>query len=169
MQIFLDHPVRIHNNNLILISKRSLTIRTTSTSASIRSWYIYCSRSFFISTGSSSVCATVNNRIRQRAQTLFRFKRKATRKRRPPSWIIHQISIVPSWICLLSGKLSTFFGTMTAHCRASATAIVPIRSYDEKSHLIYRSNLLTNKSIRSVTIKISSPLCWPTKNNCIRS
>ena len=117
------------------------TISTTSTSASILNWYIYCSRSFFISTELSSNCATVNNRIRHRDQTLFRFRRKAIRNRRPPSWIIHQISMVPSWICLLSGKLSIFLGTITAHCRASAMAIVPI--YEFSFEEIHRWKELT--------------------------
>jgi len=147
---------------------RNQTISTTLTSASIRNWYIYCSRSFFISTELSSSCATVNKRIRQRDQTLLRFNRKAIRKSRPPSCIIHHISIVPSWICLLSGNVSIFFGTITAHRRASAIAIVPILN------LYYilgneRKIIFTNKCFSCITIKIFFPTYWPTKNNCIWS
>ena len=125
----LDFPTERNFYFAIECNVFFLTISTTFTSASMRNWYMYCSKSRFISTELSSSWATVNNRIRHRAHTLLRFNRKAIRNRRPPSWIIHQMSIVPSWISFWSGKLSIFFGTITAHWRASAMAIVPMQRY----------------------------------------
>lgn len=84
-----------YRNTWIICLEDGLTISTTSTSASSRSWYKNIFKSFFIWMELSSICATVKMRILQFFQVRCCFSRNGSSISMPPSCTIHQMSMLP--------------------------------------------------------------------------
>lgn len=100
-------PFRLHEFS-------SLTISTTSTSASIRKWYKKIFKSFLIWIELSSICAIVNILILQFFHVRCCFNKNGNNISKPPSWTTHQTSMLPPIFEAVSGKKLIPFGTSRA-------------------------------------------------------